>query len=347
MRYPYLLIIAVAALVILPGYSSAYCSSVSVTGSTGSDYFTVELSSNTAILNGSISYTEDSVKTIQADTYTLISGANLLITGTGAYSISYDASFYDNGVEMNGITTYLFVGSDSVIDEHTVLYPSISYEVQFSAAFPAVQFTGPITCDLSIMISAIVNTSTFDLDGNCATIKIEDDPISELVDVTPGEGADGNYTKTTVTESGCQQVIVSNNTNASGGVADSEGNIDIVLDIPENVAFCIKIWNREGYDVYANITFSNIIINGSSGSHTYTNQKLGAGYARYFCHYTTSGTFGSEYWSTTNLNNVKNNNGWFYSSSGTVTITIDGHYDDGEGNLAQNVRLSVVFRDAI
>ena len=116
------------------------------------------------------------------------------------------------------------------------------------------------------------------------------------------------------------------------------------LDIPEGTPFCIKIWNRESYDVRANIEISNIMIDGVVKDHEYNNQKLGAGFARYFCHYN---AYNSEYWSTTNLANVKNNDGWFYSTSGTVTITINGHYDDGEGNLAQNVRLSVVFRDAI
>ena len=344
MRYPFILIFAVAALVLLPGYSSAYYSSVSVNGNTTNDYFTAELYSDTAILNGSISYKTDTGKIIQEDTYTLISGAYLLISGEGSYSVSYEAHFYDDGTEMQNITTYLFIGSDSVIDAQTVLYPDVQYDVQFNAAFPEMEFTGPITCSLAITVSAILNSSLYSMSGDCAVIEIQDDPVAELVDITTGGDVEGEYTKTTIVESDCPQVIIANNTNSEGGVADSNGNIDIVLDIPEGTPFCIKIWNRENYDVRANIEISNIMIDGVVKNHKYNNQKLGAGFARYFCHYN---AYSSEYWSTTNLANVKNNDGWFYSTSGNVIITINGHYDDGEGNLAQNVRLSVVFRDMI
>ena len=341
MRYPILLAIAVAALVLIPG-CSAYSSSVSSDGSITNDYFTVELSSQTDILNGSISYKViEGDKVIQPDIYTLISAATLLITGDGSYSVSYEAHLYDNGSEISGLTTYLFIGSDSVIDDDTVLYPNTSYDVQFNVSFPEMQFTGPITCSLSIYVYTY-NSSEFSMSGGCAVIEIQDDPVAELVDITPGGDVEGSYNKTSGTEGGCPQVIITNSTNTEGGVADSNGDINIVLDIPPNTPFCIKIWNRESYDVRANITIDNIIIDDKAKSHTYNNQKLGAGFARYFCHYN---AYSSEYWSTTNLTNVKNNEGWFYSSNGSVTISIDGHYDDGEGNKAQNVRLSVIFRD--
>lgn len=337
-------IIAVAVLLI-PGCSGAYTSDMQTTGETTNDSFTALLYSNTNIFNGSISYKViDGKNTIEANLYTLISGAHLIIYGSATYALTYEVHIYDSAGELDA-DAYLFIG-DTPADE-VELNPDTVYDIQLNILFSAIEFTGTITCSLTLTITAIHNNCTYVDSGNCATIEVEDDPIAEQVEVEEGEDVEGQYNKTSVTEQGYPQVIITNTTNSSGGVADEDGNINITLSIPASTPFCIKIWNKEGYDVYANIVINNILVNGSAGSHSYNNQKLGAGFARYFCHYTTSGTYGSEYWSTTNLNNVKNNNGWFQSSNGSVTISIDAHYNDGHGNTAQNVRLSVVFKEGV
>lgn len=334
------------AVLLTPYCSGAYSSDMSSTGETTNDSFTVILYSDTNIFNGSISYEVVGGDTrIIANLYTLISGAHLMIYGNATYTLFFEFHIYDENGELVA-DAYLFI-NDTPANE-VELEPNVEYDIQLNVVFTAISFSGTLSCELTLQVSAVHNSCTYDEDGNCATIEVHDDPVAEIVEVTEGEGVEGEYTKTTTTEGGNPQVIIANTSNETGqGVADSDGNINIVLNIPANTPFCIKIWNRESYDIRANIQISNIIVDGVAKNHKYNNQKLGSGFARYFCHYTTTGMFASEYWSTTNLDNVKNNNGWFYSSNGSVTISIDAHYDDGHGNKAQDVRLSVIFRDSV
>ena len=347
MRYVGVFLSLMAIAVLLTPYcSGAYYSDVSSTGETTNDSFTVILYSDTNIFNGSISYEVIGGGTrIIANLYTLISGAHLMIYGNATYTLSFEFHIYDENGELVA-DAYLFI-NDNPANE-VELEPNVEYDIQLNVVFTAISFSGALSCELTLQVLAIHNSCTYDEDGNCATIEVHDDPLVEIIDVTEGEGVEGDYVKTSSTFGGNPQVIISNSTNATGeGVADADGNINIVLNIPANTPFCIRIWNGESYDIRANITINNIMIDGIAKNHKYNNQKLGSGFPRYFCHYTTTGTFGSEYWSTTNLDNVKNNNGWFYSSNGSVTISIDAHYDDGQGNKAQNVRLSVIFRDSV
>ena len=343
MKSPYicLSLVLVAILVVPGGY--AYFSDMTTSGSTTNDSFTVALYSDGSIVNGSISYkTESGQNVIVEDIYSIISGAHLLIAGNGTYSVSFEVHFYDDNGEIES-ESYLFI-DDTPASECT-LQGNTQYNIQLNTFFSSSAFSGTVRCNLILRVYALHNGCTYDDMNDCATIEVHDDPVADLIDVTEGSGIGGEYIKTTTTVGGVPQVIISNSTNTNGqGVADADGNINIILNIPANTPFCIKIWNRESYDIRADIVVSNIIINGSSTSHSYNNQNLGSGFARYFCHYTYRG---STYWSTTNLNNVVNNNGWFYSSNGSVTISIDAHYDDGHGNKAQDVRLSVIFEDQI
>lgn len=341
MKYTYLcLSLLFVGMLLIPG-GYAISSETSSTGTITSDSFTAVLYSDTSILNGSISYkVEDGKNVIAPDIYTLISGAHFVIGGNGTYRASFEVHFYDDNGELDA-DAYLFLNDEPI--EDVTLSPDDVYTLQMNVMFSATEFTGTIRCEITIYIYTANNDCTYvDMD-NCAVIEIHDDPAADLIEVTEGGDVEGAYIKTTTTVGGVPQVIISNSTNTTGqGVADADGNIDIVLNIPANTPFCIKIWNRESYDVRANITINNIVVNGSSTNHQYNNQKLGSGFARYFCYYT---NHGSTYWSTTNLNNVTTNNGWLYSSNGTVTISIDGHYDDGHGNKAQDVRLAVIFKD--
>ena len=344
MRYTHLcLSLIVVAILLIPGCSGAYSSDVQSTGDTTNDSFTVVLLSDTSIFNGSISYrVVGENKVIDANLYTLIAGAHLIIYGNSTYIVSFEFHIYDENGELDA-EPYLFIGDESASDIE--LDPETSYELHLNVVLGAIQFTGSITCELILTISAVHNNCTHINSGNCATIEVQDDPVTELVDVDTGGEVEGDYIKTSTTQGGNPMVVISNSTNATGeGIADADGNINIVLNIPANTPFTIKIWNRESYNVRANISIENIMINGSATNHTYNNQKLGSGFARYFCYYK---AHNSTYWSTTNLDNVRDNNGWFYSATGTVTITIDAHYDDGHGNKAQDVRLSIIFRDSI
>ena len=336
----YLSLVLVAVLLIPGGY--AYSSDTTSSGEVTSDYFTVILYSDAAIFNGSLSYKViDGHNTIVPDIYTLISGTHLVIYGDRTYNVSVEAHFYDANGQLDA-TSYLFI-DDTPVNEIT-LDPNTIYNVQMNVTFSSVQFSGTITCVLTLVVSAVYNDCTYADSGNCAIIEVPYDPMADLIDITTGDDVEGDYIKTTTTVGGVPQVIITNSTNENGqGVADSEGNIHVVLDIPANTPFCIKIWNRDWYNVNANIRVDNIIINGETQSHYYENQRLGIGLARYYCYYR---SYGSDTWTTTNLNNVVNNEGWFYSSSGTVTISIDAHYSDFLGNKAQNVRLSIIFKDA-
>lgn len=342
MRYTYLcLSLVFVGMLLVPG-AYAFSSETSSTGTITNDSFTAVLYSDTSILNGSISYkVEDGKNVIVPDIYILISGAHLVIAGNGSYRVSFEVCFYDDNGELDA-DSYLFINDEPAND--VTLSPEEVYTLQMNVMFSATEFTGTIRCVLTIYIYTANNDCTYVDAGNCAVIEVHDDPTADLIEVTEGGDVGGSYVKTTTTVGEVPQVIISNSTNTTGqGVADADGNIDIILNIPANTPFCIKIWNRESYDVRANINISNIVIDGESTNHKYNNQKLGSGFARYFCHYI---AYNSNYWSTTNLDNVKNNNGWLYSSTGTVTISITAHYDDGQGNKAQDVRLAVIFKDA-
>ena len=172
---------------------------------------------------------------------------------------------------------------------------------------------------------------------------IEDSPIMDQVDVIPGEGFSGNLTKEEASVAGHPSVNIKNSTNPQGGIADSDGNVNLSISIPANTPFLVRIWNKESYNVTTHVEIGNVIINGQTGSHTY-NRNLSAGFATFLCHYVDS--WGSHQWYRSNLSQIIDNNGWYYSSSGTVTIEIEAHYDDGSGTkTAQNVFLDIVFKD--
>ena len=339
--YMYLSIIFVAILLIPGGY--AYSSDMQTSGTVTNASFTTALYSDGEIVNGSISYKViDGNNTIVSDIYALMTGAHLFIYGDDTYTVSFEIHFYDDNGELAS-DAYLFI-NDTPCAEIT-LQPNIEYDVALNVYFAEIVFTGSIRCELIIYVTATHNGCTYEENGDCAIIEVPYDPMADIIDITAGDDVEGDYIKTTTTVGGVPQVIITNSTNENGqGVADSEGNIHVVLDIPANTPFCIKIWNRDWYNVNANIRVDNIIINGETQSHYYENQRLGIGLARYYCYYR---SYGSDTWTTTNLNNVVNNEGWFYSSSGTVTISIDAHYSDFLGNKAQNVRLSIIFKDQL
>lgn len=305
-------------------------------------------------LNGSIAYTEvDGNKTAKEDDYVLASGNVYLVIqehntpATNTYNMSLSAVFSDDNGVLSGITSGLFfAGSGEPVTPTTVFQPNTAYRVQINSSFPNISYVGTMTFSLSVDTVTVITTTVHGLyleQGTCSMILVQDDPIMDLVEITTGDDVEGDYIKDLSTIDGCPQVQIINNTNTGGtGIADADGNISITLDIPANTPFCVKIWNKEEYDIRADINITNVVIDGVVKFHKYNNQKLGAGFARYFCHYY---AYSSEYWSTTNLANVKTYDGWMQSADGTVTITIDAHYNDGEGNKAQNVNLYVIFKD--
>lgn len=317
-------------------------------------YDSTSFTALSTVLNGSITYTAvDGNKTVKEDNYVLASGNVYLIIQTNniesgnTYSLTMDAVFNDDNGVLSGISSGLFfAGSGDAITSSTALQPNTAYRIQINSSFPDIPYVGTITFSLSVDTVTIITTTVHGLyleQGTCSMVLVQDDPILDLVEITTGDGVEGDYIKDLSTISGCPQVQIINNTNTGGtGIADADGNINITLDIPANTPFCVKIWNKEDYDVRANINITNVLIDGEAGNHKYNNQKLGAGFSRYFCHYY---AYHSTYWSTTNLANVKTYDGWLQSVDGTVTITIDAHYDDGQGNKAQNVNLYVIFKE--
>lgn len=178
----------------------------------------------------------------------------------------------------------------------------------------------------------------------CSMTLFEDSPVMDQVDITPGAGVSGTVNKTESTVSGRPTVNISNSTNIYGGMADFDGNVNLTLNIPENTPFVVRIWNKESYNVVTHVEISNVIINGVNGSHTY-NRNLTHGYTTHLCHYIDS--YGSNQWYRSYITDIVINNGWYYSTDGTVDINITANYDDGTGTkTAQNVLLYIVFKES-
>lgn len=376
-----LTVLTVVGLFLIPqvsaGYASASYSAVTVCSNNTltADYFTLGLYSyddyaqhpyesvefdqddftpcGGSFASGSIEYTQNgAVKTIVANNYALTpSNLYFVVIYSGvipgwSYSLSFDFEFRDGNDTVSGVTGYL-VHDDEVIDDDTVFSPNVAYRVQFSANFPAVSFSeNSITCSVifqGIRATASAIRGTYCVTEACSMTLIEDSPVMDQVDITPGAGVSGTVNKTESTVSGRPTVNISNSTNTYGGVADSDGNVNLSISIPANTPFLVRIWNKESYNVTTHVEIGNVIINGQTGSHTY-NRNLTAGFATFLCHYVDS--YGSHQWYRSSLSQIIDNNGWYYSSSGTVTIEIEAHYDDGSGTkTAQNVFLDIVFKD--
>ena len=154
-----------------------------------------------------------------------------------------------------------------------------------------------------------------------------------------------DYETDVSTISGYVAVRVSSNENDNGGIADSNGDVNVSLSIPENTPFAIRIMNGESYNVLTHIEISNIIVDGAVSSHTY-NRNLSNGFSTFLCHFYEE-TFGKTYerWYVSNWSKVVSNDGWLYSNDGVVNINITAHYDDGSGRTAQNVYLDVILKN--
>lgn len=195
------------------------------------------------------------------------------------------------------------------------------------------------------IVSALPITSVITIDGN--TISVTYTTSSSVVSIDPST-PDYNTEDGSVTYGGIEydMIAISSNDNANGGIADSDGNVNVALSIPENTPFVIRIYNGENYRIVTYVDIDNVILNGQSGSHSYGANTQLSGYNRYLCHYYeeySNKTY--EYWNTSNWSKVISNNGWFYSDNGVVDISITAHYDDGSGRTAQNVFLYVILKN--
>lgn len=192
------------------------------------------------------------------------------------------------------------------------------------------------------IVSALPITSVTTIDGN--TISVTYTTSSSVVSIDPST-PDYNTEDGSVTYGGIEydMIAISSNDNANGGIADSDGNVNVALSIPENTPFVIRIYNGEDYRIVTYVDIDNVIINGQSGSHSYGANSQLSGYNRYLCHYIDS--YNSDVWNRSNIRDVIDNNGWYYSANGVVDISITAHYDDGSGRTAQNVFLYVILKN--
>ena len=192
-----------------------------------------------------------------------------------------------------------------------------------------------------INVTAISNlTSTTAIHGNTIDVVFHSDCPISIDPSTP------DYETDVSTFQGHVSVRVSSDENANGGIADSNGDVNVSLSIPENTPFVIRIYNGENYRIITYVDISNIIIDGESGSHSYGANTQLSGFYRYLCHYYeeySNKTY--EYWNTSNWSKVVSNDGWLYSDNGVVNINITAHYDDGSGRTAQNVFLDVILKN--
>ncbi len=293
--------------------------------------------------------TEEGTKTIATNNY-VMTPANLYIVVTNGvddpftYSMSLNFSFSDTVGTLSGVDGYITVGGTENTPE-TIYNSNKAYHLQFNATFTNTTFvsandTISYVVSISTIKSVIQNMGIVVEASTCQTVISQETPVTEQVNITGvGEGIEGSYTKEESTVAGRPTVQVSNSTNESGGIADSSGNVNISISIPENTPFLIRIWNKESYKVYVNIRISNVIVNGSPTSHDYGNKEMGSNFAYFLS------TYGPN-WSTGSLNNVINNNAWFYSGSDPVTVRLTATFDDGTGRTAQKVLMHIMFRDA-
>ena len=189
-------------------------------------------------------------------------------------------------------------------------------------------------------VSALPISSVTTIDGN--SISVTYTTSSSVVSIDPST-PDYNTEDGSVTYSGIEydMIAISNKDNANGGIADSDGNVNVVLSIPEDTPFVIRIRNGEDYRIVTYVDIDNVIINGQSGSHSYGANTQLSGYNRYLCHYID----GTEQWYRSNFRDIVEHDGWYYSSNGVVDISITAHYDDGSGRTAQNVFLYVILKN--
>ena len=189
-------------------------------------------------------------------------------------------------------------------------------------------------------VSALPISSVTTIDGN--SISVTYTTSSSVVSIDPST-PDYNTEDGSVTYSGIEydMIAISNKDNANGGIADSDGNVNVVLSIPEDTPFVIRIRNGEDYRIVTYLDIDNVIINGQSGSHSYGANTQLSGYNRYLCHYID----GTEQWYRSNFRDIVEHDGWYYSSNGVVDISITAHYDDGSGRTAQNVFLYVILKN--
>lgn len=192
------------------------------------------------------------------------------------------------------------------------------------------------------IVSALPITSVTTIDGN--TISVTYTTSSSVVSIDPST-PDYNTEDGSTTYKGVEygMITVSSKDNANGGIADSDGNVNVALSIPENTPFVIRIYNGEDYRIVTYVDIDNVIINGQSGSHSYGANSQLSGYNRYLCHYIDS--YNSDVWNRSNIRDVIDNDGWYYSANGVVDISVTAHYDDGSGRTAQNVFLYVILKN--
>ena len=190
------------------------------------------------------------------------------------------------------------------------------------------------------IVSALPITSVTTIDGNTISVTYISSNIPITIDPsTPDYNTEGGSTTYKGVE--YDMITISSKDNANGGIADSDGNVNVALSIPENTPFVIRIYNGEDYRIVTYVDIDNVIINGQSSSHSYGANTQLSGFNRYLCHYID----GTEQWNRSNFKDVVDHDGWYYSADGVVDISITAHYDDGSGRTAQNVFLYVILKN--
>ena len=194
------------------------------------------------------------------------------------------------------------------------------------------------------IVSALPISSVTTIDGN--TISVTYTTSSSVVSIDPStpdyDTEDGSTSYQGVEY---DMITISSKDNTNGGIADSDGNVNVALSIPENTPFVIRIYNGEDYRIVTYVDIDNVIINGQSGSHSYGANTQLSGYNRYLCHYIDPYDNKKDVWNRSNFRDVVENDGWYYSADGVVDISITAHYDDGSGRTAQNVFLYVILKN--
>ena len=118
-------------------------------------------------------------------------------------------------------------------------------------------------------------------------------------------------------------VSVSNSDNDNGGIADSNGNVDVTMTLNDNRPFCFEIHHINGENSKLRMV---VTIDGNTKQYTSNisgnvKQYIGAN-AKYF-----------------GMGDFLNADDWMESSSGVVSIVITNY----SGHVPDNVTFKVVF----
>lgn len=98
----------------------------------------------------------------------------------------------------------------------------------------------------SVGVSSAYNlTSCVSINQNVLTVNIFGNECPVTIDPsTPGYSADS--TTMTIEGTDYDGVALSNDSNSSGGIADSRGNVDVTLDLSDSRPFCFAIYGGGG-----------------------------------------------------------------------------------------------------